>query len=134
MEHLTSEDMKQLREQLMSERRRLVEDLQAAAGVHDNLHPDPAGDQQDLALAEATNRAGAAIGRREEQRLHDIDAALTRMELGTYGICEVTGEPIPRARLMAEPTTRYTVEALEQLEEERARERTQFQDPTTDLY
>ncbi|MBK8240365.1 MAG: TraR/DksA C4-type zinc finger protein [Deltaproteobacteria bacterium] len=47
-----------------------------------------------------------------------------RMREGDYGICEETGEPIPFARLRSEPTTRYTVEALEDLERERARDRT----------
>ena len=37
-------------------------------------------------------------------------------------MCEETGDPIPFARLLLEPTTRYTVDALEGIERERARD------------
>ena len=59
----------------------------------------------------------------DHDRMHlvEIEAALARMDDGTYGICEETGDPIPFARLLLEPTTRYTVEALEVIEDERRR-------------
>ncbi|HET6585401.1 MAG TPA: TraR/DksA C4-type zinc finger protein, partial [Nannocystaceae bacterium] len=64
------------------------------------------------------------------ERAGEVSAALARMDAGTYGICEETGEPIPFERLRSEPTTRYTVEALELLERERARQRvTENEDP-----
>ena len=47
--------------------------------------------------------------------VHDIDHALERLDEGTYGICEVTGKPIPVARLRAIPWATMTVEAAEQL-------------------
>ena len=47
----------------------------------------------------------------EQDTLVEVDAALERIELGTYGICEFTGKPIPAERLKAVPWTRYTVEA-----------------------
>ena len=57
----------------------------------------------------------------EQEVLFEIDAALRRIEKGTYGICELTEEEIPRARLEALPYVRYTVEAQSQLEQGRAR-------------
>ena len=45
-----------------------------------------------------------------------IDAALRRIDDGEYGYCEVTGEPIPLARLEARPTATMTVEAQERHE------------------
>ncbi|SFY21455.1 transcriptional regulator, TraR/DksA family [Bacillus altitudinis] len=41
----------------------------------------------------------------------EIDAALKRMEDGTYGICEKTGKDIPYERLKAVPYTRYSIDA-----------------------
>ncbi|WP_326847970.1 TraR/DksA family transcriptional regulator, partial [Bacillus safensis] len=41
----------------------------------------------------------------------EIDAALKRMEDGTYGICEKTGKEIPYERLKAVPYTRYSIDA-----------------------
>jgi len=52
----------------------------------------------------------------DQDAVYEIEAALNRIEKGTYGICEVTNKPIPRVRLDAIPWTRYTVEAQAQLE------------------
>lgn len=46
----------------------------------------------------------------ERKLLMEIDDALQRIENGTYGICEGTGQPIPKARLEAQPWARYSVE------------------------
>src|SRR5262249_19343135 len=46
----------------------------------------------------------------EQDALYEIDQALKRIELGTYGVCEMSGKPIPHARLEAIPFARFTVE------------------------
>ena len=53
----------------------------------------------------------------ERQLLSEIDEALLRIENGTYGICEGTGKPIPKARLEAQPWARYCVEYARRVEE-----------------
>jgi DnaK suppressor protein len=60
-----------------------------------------------------------ALGLMDSERriLHEIDAALQRLQDGTYGICEGTGEPIARARLEAQPWARYCVEYARKVEE-----------------
>lgn len=57
----------------------------------------------------------------EQEVLFEIDAALHRIEKGTFGICELTEADIPKARLEALPYVRYTVDAQAQLEQGRAR-------------
>ena len=52
----------------------------------------------------------AALTDQAREQLTEIDAALARVADGTYGICEVGGEPIPPARLEARPTARTCVE------------------------
>lgn len=47
----------------------------------------------------------------DDQLEGEIDAALKRMEDGTYGICEKTGKDIPYERLKAVPYTRYSIVA-----------------------
>ncbi len=54
----------------------------------------------------------------EQDALYEIDQALKRIELGTYGKCEMSGKPIPRARLEAIPFARFTVECQTQLEKQ----------------
>jgi len=57
----------------------------------------------------------------EQEVLFEIDAALRRIEKGTFGICELTEEVIPKERLLALPYVRYTVQAQFELERGRAR-------------
>jgi RNA polymerase-binding protein DksA len=52
----------------------------------------------------------------ERKIVAEILAALKRIQDGTYGICEGTGRPIPKARLEASPWARYCVEYATRLE------------------
>ena len=61
----------------------------------------------------------------EQEALAEIDAALKRIQDGTYGICEVTGKPIAKERLLAVPFTRYSAEAQKEIERNRYRSRDQ---------
>ena len=54
----------------------------------------------------------------EQDALYEIDEALKRVEVGTYGKCEMSGKPIPHARLEAIPFARFTVECQSQLEKQ----------------
>ncbi len=56
----------------------------------------------------------------DQDAVYEIEEALKRIEKKTYGICELTGKTIPKARLEAIPWTRFTVEAQAQLEREGA--------------
>ena len=75
-----------------------------------SLHPaDAATDNfdRDLALGMLSSDQNALI---------EIDAAIRRIEGGSYGICEFTGRRIEAKRLMAIPWTRYSLEAEKELE------------------
>jgi len=82
--------------------------------LHDETthHPDLA----DRASTE-TGR-GVELRARDRQRklIAKIDAALARLEDGTYGYCEETGEPISLMRLEARPVATLSVEAQERHE------------------
>jgi DnaK suppressor protein len=54
----------------------------------------------------------------EQDALYEIDQALKRIELGTYGTCEMSGKAISHARLEAIPFARFTVECQSQLEKQ----------------
>ncbi len=56
----------------------------------------------------------------DQDAIYEIEEALKRIEKNTYGICELTGKPIPKTRLEAIPWTRFTVQAQAQLEREGA--------------
>ena len=52
----------------------------------------------------------------EQDVLFEIDAAIRRLEDGSYGICEISGEPINIERLQALPYVRYTIATQSELE------------------
>src|SRR5215510_9157204 len=56
----------------------------------------------------------------DQDAIYEIEEALKRIERNTYGVCELTGKQIPKARLDAIPWTRFTVEAQGQLERDGA--------------
>lgn len=56
----------------------------------------------------------------EQDAVYEIDEALMRIRRGTYGVCELSGKPIERARLEAIPWTRFSADAEKQLEREGA--------------
>ena len=56
----------------------------------------------------------------DQDAMYEIEEALKRIEKNIYGVCELTGKPIPGPRLEAIPWTRFTVDAQAQLEREGA--------------
>jgi DnaK suppressor protein len=72
-----------------------------------DMVPDPA----DRATIEEEHALELRVRDRERKQMKKIDEALMRIEDGSYGWCEETGEPIGVARLLARPTATHSVEA-----------------------
>lgn len=68
---------------------------------------DESGEGDTLAVERDFDLARAAQAR---HTITEIDAALERIAKGTYGVCEYSGEPIPKERLKAIPWARERVE------------------------
>lgn len=103
----------ELREQLLKQMSGLAkESAQEMAGY--SLHMADSGTDnfdRDFALSLLSS---------DQDAIYEIEEALKRIEKNTYGICELTQKPIPKARLEAIPWTRFTVQAQAQLEREGA--------------
>ncbi len=78
------------------------------ADVNEN---DREGDQTDQASAAEDRTFGLINRERAQSLLSEIDQALTRLDNGTYGYCDDTGEPIDLRRLEAQPTAMLTTSA-----------------------
>src|SRR5574338_1076490 len=74
--------------------------------------PDPS----DRATLEEDHTLELRVRDRARKLLHKIDQAITRIDDGSYGWCEESGEPIGIGRLIARPTATYSVEAQERHE------------------
>jgi DnaK suppressor protein len=56
------------------------------------------------------------LAENDRAKIREIDEALSRIEDRTYGVCQLTGEQIPKSRLNAKPWAKYTVDAARQIE------------------
>jgi DnaK suppressor protein len=98
------------RERLAEEQRRTTARLAALRGDYRGFvdasrdtNADDEHDPEGATIAFEREQVGALV-RQAEQRLADVEAALGRLEEGTYGRCAVCGRPIPAERLEVRPT------------------------------
>ena len=107
-------------EELRTELVRMVEGLEADQRYRAEEEEDfTEHDSGDMSHSLFTRELDATVEQTLERRLRNVERALQKMEEGTYGICDDTGEPIPRGRLEAVPEAIYTVEAQQRHERER---------------
>jgi DnaK suppressor protein len=93
------------KEEILRESRETLENLQEESQNHPDM-ADRASSESDRALELRTRD-------RQRKLISKIDAALKRIDDGTYGYCEETGDPIGIARLDARPIATLSLEAQE---------------------
>ena len=118
---LSEEELEHFRKKLLAMREEIYAESAATVEEMQNestLYPDP----NDRASLEADHFNTLRIRDRGRKLLGKIEAALQRIENGTFGICEITGEPIERKRLEARPVTTLSLKAKEEQELEERRQ------------
>ena len=107
-------DQGEARKRLTSERAevaRLLADAESAgAADRETEDEDATGDYADAAQPLAAEGMDDALAEGFRDRLAAIDRALARLDDGTYGVSVRSGQPIPDARLEADPAAELTVE------------------------
>jgi DnaK suppressor protein len=93
------------KDEILRESRETLDNLQEESQNHPDM-ADRASSESDRALELRTRD-------RQRKLIAKIDAALKRIEDGTYGYCEETGDPIGVARLDARPIATLSLEAQE---------------------
>ena len=76
-------------------------------------------DSGDMSQQMFTREMDATIGEQAGRRLEDVERALAKIEEGTYGLSDESGDPIPRGRLEAAPEALRTVDEQQDFERER---------------
>jgi RNA polymerase-binding protein DksA len=107
---LTADEIEELRTRLESEREELAAQLttiedQAFAATQSDMSGDVGVDDESADAGTATFEREKELSIEQNVRdlIQKIDRALKRIEDGTYGICEVCGKPIEKARIKALP-------------------------------
>ncbi len=96
------------KEDILRESRETIQNLQTEA--------TPNADLADRAATESERQLELRTRDRHRKLISKIDEALTRLEDGSYGFCEETGEPISLKRLDARPIATLSLEAQERHE------------------
>jgi DnaK suppressor protein len=112
---LQKDRLQNLKEELLRIRTGMSADERQRAENEGDTQLDSGDMSQDM----FTREMDATIGQQVELRLADVDRALQKIEEGTYGLSDVSGEPIPRGRLEAMPEAIRTVEEQQRFERER---------------
>ena len=114
-------DLEHFRDLLLAKRRELVGDmsqmereaLRSSGGT--NLSTLPI-HMADMGTDNYEQEFTLGLVEKDRNLLREINAALAKIQNGTYGICEGTGKPISRPRLEAQPWARYSIEYARQME------------------
>lgn len=126
---LKKKDLERYRKILHEIRKKIVGDLaHLEEGSLKKSQRDAAGDLSGYALHMADVATdnfdlefNIGLVSAEQQFLNLIDAALRRIEEGTYGMCEECGKPIPQKRLLAMPHARLCLKCQQEEEKNKRR-------------
>ena len=110
--YMNAKQVEFFRQELLRRRAELlVESNQTLQHLQEETTPEA--DLADRATTETDRALELRTRDRERKLISKIDAALRRIEDGTYGYCEETGEPIGLKRLLARPIATLSIEAQE---------------------
>ena len=109
---LSGGDVSQLRDRLLELRQKLLERLAEDQSTMRAAEPQT----EPLDAAEQTREQddSVAFAGRDQALLAEIERALAKIQTGSYGLSEASGEPIGVRRLTAVPWARYTIEEEEE--------------------
>ena len=121
-DYMNADQMEFFKERLLQMQQELISNADATTNhlQEQEATPDPA----DRATLEEEYALELRTRDRGRKQLQKIQSTLKKIEDGSYGYCEDTGEPIGVKRLLARPTATLTVEA----QERRERMKKQFAD------
>jgi RNA polymerase-binding transcription factor len=104
-----------VRDRLDAERRRaqrrlraLTADFDAVVASSRDTNADDEHDPEGATIAFERSQVGALV-RQSRHGLAEVEAAVRRLEAGTYGLCETCGAPVGDERLEARPTARLCI-------------------------
>ena len=110
--HLTDNEVDDFRQKLEKNLGRTRENIERLSGRLSEDTTDPNYNQNygDTGMRTQDAERVAELLEHEKIFLTELEQAISRIENGTYGICEVSGQPISKKRLAAKPTATTTIE------------------------
>ena len=116
---ISKRDLRGIRDTLLSRRRALIGSIDSIEseylGTHENV-TTKGGDEADQASTALTADISLRLAEKETLELREIEVAMSKLEDGSYGICEATGQQIDVRRLKYRPWARLSLDAQNKLE------------------
>ena len=106
------------KELLLERKKQIEKNILETKNEIEELKNFEVNDDGDYASLCTDNLIDSAINNQQLKELQEIEEALKKIENGTYGICEMCGEPIRKLRLKVKPYAKYCIVCREIIEKE----------------
>ena len=121
---LPARELSRLRKKLLQEQARRMAEYRRDASAAHSIQEEGVEDLEELASLDLDREYLYARTEEDRETLRLIEEALQRMDAGTYGFCQWSGDPIPLERLRSIPWARYRADVQAKLETGELKERT----------
>ena len=115
---VTDSKLVTIKKKLLKQRKDLLTEAGQTLNIKISTEKESFPDPTDQAVAELDNNFLLRLRGREQRLLKKIDEAISRIDSGTYGVCESCGGDISIKRLEARPVTTRCIECKTRQEEE----------------
>lgn len=109
------------KEKLLESRERIINSFKNLKEESKEVSPEGLSEEGDVAQNHLDQKLTFSLRERDLKTLREIELALQRIEDGTYGICEESGDPIEKNRLEKQPWARLSLHYAELEEREKIR-------------
>jgi len=116
--HLSDDELEHFKEKLEKEKEESEEEIEslkaAAESIESNADDRQSGQDHhpgDVASDTQMKKTSFTLLEKQREKHQKIEAALERIESGTYGVCLITGKPIKKERLEAIPYAMHSIDA-----------------------
>lgn len=114
---MNKKNLKKIKRRLMQRRKELCTEIDRFRDFESSiLNYKDIGDLQDEATRDLGKETAWTITEMEFKELVEVEAALEKMEMGEYGICDICGKTITFRRLFALPSARLCIDCQKKKE------------------
>ena len=115
---LTEKELEKFQNNLLDRRVQIEKNLRGTTLELEGMRELELNDEGDYAAASAETVVDSAILVQQRKELNEIELALDKIKVGTFGICEMCEEPIGRERLEVKNFARFCITCREITEKE----------------
>ncbi len=115
---ISNQQLEEFKEKLTERKIQIEKNLTGTALELDGMRDLELNDEGDYAATSAKTVVDSAILQQQRKELNEIELALDKIRLGTYGICEMCEEPIGLPRLQVKNFARFCIACREITEKE----------------